>query len=84
MKRRGGETPRQGIRCLLPPDQIFPAAKCEGGGNESATVTPHDLCTLLRLEVHVHPNAALTLNIFAYNERSNNVALSQSNLLYRR
>ena len=22
------ETPRQGIRCLLPPDQIFPAAKC--------------------------------------------------------
>jgi hypothetical protein len=23
------ETPRQGIRCLLPPNQIFPAAKCE-------------------------------------------------------
>ena len=27
VKRRDGETPRQGIRCLLPPDQIFPAAK---------------------------------------------------------
>ena len=27
MKWHGNETPRQGIRCLLPPDQIFPAAK---------------------------------------------------------
>jgi hypothetical protein len=24
----GGNLPRQGIRCLLQPDQIFPAAKC--------------------------------------------------------
>ena len=28
VKRRGDETPRQGIRCLLPQDQIFPAARC--------------------------------------------------------
>jgi len=38
VKRRGGETPRQGIRCLLPPDQIFPAAKC-GGGEEAGAET---------------------------------------------
>ena len=31
----GCETPRQGIRCLLPPDQIFPAAKCGEGGARS-------------------------------------------------
>ena len=28
VKRHGGKTPRQGIRCLLPPNQIFPAGKC--------------------------------------------------------
>lgn len=28
MKWRGSETPHQGIRCLLPPDQIFPEARC--------------------------------------------------------
>jgi len=27
VKWRSGETQRQGIRCLLPPNQIFPAAK---------------------------------------------------------
>ena len=36
MKRRGGETPRQDIRCLLPPDQIFPAARCEGVDTRTA------------------------------------------------
>ena len=34
------ETPRQGIRCLLPPDQILPAVKCgvvKSGGAETRT-----------------------------------------------
>lgn len=31
MEWRASETPRQGIRCLLPPDQIFPAAKVWSG-----------------------------------------------------
>ena len=49
MKRRGGETPRQDIRCLLPPDQIFPAAKCGGVKSESGDEAGAEMPTAARM-----------------------------------
>ena len=46
---RGGKTPHQGIRCLLPPDEIFSAAKCGVVKSESGDEAGAEMPTAARM-----------------------------------